>query len=80
MFFIRCGGLISWLLVLLGLLHTAAGVFVTFSTSDIEMPAAVASHLASVTSGDAIIEGVMVFAAGIVMGLLVQIAKGVRFD
>lgn len=79
MFFIRCGSLISWLLVVVGLLHTAGGAFVTFSTGDVEMPAAVASHLATMTS-DAIIEGVMIFAGGIMMGLLVQIAKGVRFD
>ena len=80
MFFIRCGGAIAWVLVLLGLIRIALGFFVAFSTNDAEVPLAAARYLALATSGEAINEGMMTFAAGIVMGLLVQIAKGVKFD
>lgn len=80
MFFIRCGSLIAWALVVMGVLRTAMGFFVAFSTSDLEMPVAAARYLGTTNSGQAINDGMMLFAGGIVMGLLVQIAKGVKID
>lgn len=80
MFFIRCGSVIAWILVLLGVLRTAMGFFAAFSPSVVEIPAALERYLGAAALGDAIADGVMYFVAGIVLGLLVQIAKGVKFD
>ena len=80
MFFIRCGAAIAWVLVLLGILRTATGIFGAVSVGTFEVPEVIARFLEPTSAGSAVQEGLMLFAAGIVMGLLVQIAKGVKFD
>jgi hypothetical protein len=80
MFFIRCGGLMAWLLVVVGLLRAVLGVYLAFSGTPIEMAVSAARMLGAATLTEAILGGLALFAAGIVLGLLVQIAKGVKFD
>ena len=80
MFFIRCGATVAWILVLLGALRTGVGVLSAVSAGAFEVPDAAALFLERVTSGATMQEGMMLFVAGIVLGLLVQIAKGVKFD
>lgn len=80
MFFIRCGGAIAWALVVLGALRTAIGIFAAVSDGSFELPEIAERFLSLGASGAAMQEGLMLFSAGIVLGLLVQIAKGVKFD
>lgn len=80
MFFIRCGGAIAWVLVVLGILRIAFGIFGAVSEGGFEIPEVATRLLAPVVSASSINDGLILFAAGIFMGLLVQIAKGVKFD
>lgn len=80
MFFIRCGGLMAWLLVVAGLLSVVLGGYLAFSGTPIDMAVSSARMLGADTFAKAILGGLALFAAGIVLGLLVQIAKGVKFD
>jgi hypothetical protein len=80
MFFIRCGVLIAWFLILLGVLRTGAGLLETFFASALELSVAPARYLSAAAAGDAISGGMIMVVAGVVMGLLVQIAKGVTFE
>ena len=80
MFFIRCGALMAWTLVVLGLLRAGLGVYLAFSITPADIAISVARSFGAVTLAEAIIGGLALFAGGIVLGLLVQIAKGVKFD
>lgn len=80
MFFIRCGGLMAWLLVAAGLFCALLGVYMAFSGTPIAIGVFVARALGAATLTEAILGGLALFAAGIVLGLFVQIAKGVKFD
>ncbi len=82
MFFIRYGGAIAWILVLLGVICVAVGVFMAITARALELPAAAAPYLGLVTgtAPETIGAGLMMFLTGIVIGLLAQIAKGVKFD
>ncbi|WP_299028187.1 hypothetical protein [uncultured Sulfitobacter sp.] len=80
MFYIRCGGLIAWILVVIGLLRACLGVFIAFSATAPDVAVTLARALGAVTLAEAILGGLALFGAGIVMGLLVQIAKGVKFE
>ena len=72
---LKLGSIIAWLLIVCGVVRTAMGFFVAFSFSADGNAAAATRYLAASNSGEAINEGMVVFVVGIVIGLLVRIAK-----
>ena len=66
--------------MVVGLLRAVLGVYLAFSGTPIEMAVSAARMLGAATLTEAILGGLALFAAGIVLGLLAQIAKGVKFD
>ena len=69
------GSIIAWVAVALGALRAAMGFYVAFSFSGDTNVAASARYLGTANSGEAINEGMVVFVVGVVIGLLVEIAK-----
>ena len=69
------GSLIAWVLISIGALRVAMGFYVAFSFIDNANVAASARYLGTTNSGEAINEGMVMFIAGVVIGLLVKIAK-----
>jgi len=80
MFFIRCGAAIAWGLVLWGVLRVVTGIYLAATDAPLVQPDLLQRYLDATTQADALNEGIMCFGAGIVLGLLVQIARGVKFD
>ena len=78
MFFIRVGTFVAWATVIFGLFRFAAGMFVALVFEGDSMFAASRRYLAAADSGEAIGEGIMIFLAGITLGVVVEIAKGRR--
>jgi len=69
------GSIVAWLAIVLGVLRTAMG-FIVATIDDPTSRAAAASHyLGSVTSGEAIDQGIKVFLFGLVLGILVKIGR-----
>lgn len=76
MFFIKTGKIIAWLLVILGIIKLSLGFYVAIAFEDpSEMIAASRRYLASNNSGEAIDNGFKYLISGVVLGLLVKIAK-----
>lgn len=72
MFFIKAGSIIAWLLVVAGLMRVVMGFIIASSDNYV---AATKRYLGSGTTGEAIDKGFMWLVVGVVIGLLVQIAK-----
>jgi len=76
MFFIRAGSILAWAVMVWGAIKLALGIYVaTQFEGKEEMIAASRRYLATANSGEAIDGGLKLLAAGILIGLLVQIAK-----
>ncbi|MEL7429314.1 MAG: hypothetical protein AAFN43_04875 [Pseudomonadota bacterium] len=76
MFFIRAGQVMAWLMVVSSSMRILFSLFLVFSDSTTEEMAAASRHfLGTSTTGEAIDEALIMFAGGIVLGLLVEIAK-----
>mgnify|MGYP000722363704 CR=1 FL=1 len=75
MFFIKAGSVIAWLAVVFGGIRLALGLFVAIQFSGEENAFFARRYLAAPNSGESINEAAMMFLAGILIGLLVQIAK-----
>lgn len=76
MFFIKVGSFIAWTLVVLGFFKAALGLFGALTLESQEnMIAFSKRYLATDSTGEAMDRGIMMFAAGIVLGLIVRIAK-----
>lgn len=69
----KLGSVIAWILIVYGVVRTSLGFWVAFSFSDEENVAAANGYLAASNSGEAINEGMMIFAVGSVIGILVRI-------
>lgn len=75
MVFVRLGRILAWALIILGSIRAGLGALVAFGTSDLaSYQAATRRYIGSGTTGEAIDQGLMWVAAGIVVGLLVPIA------
>lgn len=75
---ILLGSIVSWLAVALGAMRIAMGYLVA-SQSEAELRVEMAArYFGSKTSGEAIDQGIIVFIFGVTLGVLVQIARGVR--
>lgn len=75
MTFVRLGRVLAWALLLIGAMRVGVGFFVATAFSDpATYAAATRRYIGSGTTGDAIDQGLVVFAAGIVVGLLTHIA------
>jgi hypothetical protein len=75
MFYIKAGALLAGAMTILGFLKFLMGVWVALQFEGDQMVAASKRYLGTVDSGEAIDRGLQMFAAGIVIGLLVHIAK-----
>ena len=69
------GTFVAWAMVLLGLMRTFMGLYVAVNFEGAELAAATRRYIGSGTTGEAMDNGIMIFIAGIVLGLLVEIAK-----
>lgn len=72
---IRLGSIIAWGLIIFGVMRTAMGFIVAFSSSAEGNAAMSALYLGTANSGDAIDRGMITIIIGVVIGLLVEIAK-----
>ncbi|SLN27765.1 hypothetical protein ROA7450_01130 [Roseovarius albus] len=72
---IRVGSIIAWLLLAFGTLKIAMGFYVAIKFSGEENAFYAQRYLAAPNSGEAINEGMIVFVVGLVIGLLVKMAK-----
>ena len=75
MFFIKSGSVIAWILVAAGSVRLAMGFFVALGFEGDKYIAASKRYLGSTNSGEAIDQGFMLLVAGVVIGLIVKIAK-----
>lgn len=72
---IRVGSIIAWLLLAFGTLKIAMGFYVAINFNGEENAFYAQRYLAASNSGEAINEGMIVFGVGLVIGLLVKMAK-----
>lgn len=75
MFFIWAGTFLAWAMVILGAFRVSLGLFVAIGFDGEQMLAASRRYLGAANSGEVIDQGIITLAAGIVVGLLVEIAK-----
>ncbi len=76
MFFLKTANIMAWILVVVGSIRTLTALaFATIVLDHEKMIAFSKRYLGASTSGEAIESGLLIFAAGIVLGLLVIIAK-----
>ena len=76
MIFVKLGNLLAWTLLILGIVRAGTGWFVAFTfTNPTELAAAQARYIGPGTTGQAVDQGLMWAAMGIVVGLLVRIAE-----
>jgi len=76
MFFIRAGTVLAWVLFGFGTFRVAFALLIAFQFETQEsMIAASKRYLNTENTGEAIDKGLPLIAAGIVVGLLVEIAK-----
>ncbi|CUH41572.1 hypothetical protein RUM4293_00446 [Ruegeria atlantica] len=73
---IRLGSIIAWIAVILGSIRMGMGWYVASQFPGTEENLAASKrYLATANSGDAIDQGTIILIAGVVIGLLVRIAK-----
>jgi len=72
------GRILSWAMVVLGLFMTAAGLYIAFSFQGEARLAAAKRYLGSVTTGDAINQGMLMLTAGVIIGLITIIANNTK--
>ncbi|CUI01111.1 hypothetical protein [Leisingera aquaemixtae] len=75
MIFIRLGSLLSYCILALGTYKAGFGLYLAATVTDHQFAAR--RYLASDTTGEAINQGLMYILGAVVLGLLVQIARGV---
>tara|TARA_R110002126_G_scaffold165178_1_gene313023 strand:- start:825 stop:1064 length:240 start_codon:yes stop_codon:yes gene_type:complete len=75
MFFVRVGSVVAWLATIGGALKFAIGFFIASSLDRETMIAASKHYFNAANSGEIINESIPVFLFGIVIGILVHIAK-----
>lgn len=75
---ILLGSIVSWLAVVVGGMQLAMGFFVASQAEAETRVTMAARYLGAKTSGEAIDQSIMVFIFGVTLGVLVQIARGVR--
>ena len=75
LFFIRVGAIMAWAMVIWGILRSAIGFYVASIEGEEQRIFAAKRYLGSSSSREAIDNGVIMIAAGVVIGLLVTIAK-----
>lgn len=79
MFFVKVGTVIAWLATIGGLAKMALSYWLAYSTETHEEMVAVSKrYLATETTGEAINESTLLFVFGILVGLLVHIAKNMK--
>ncbi|WP_223426395.1 hypothetical protein [Tateyamaria pelophila] len=79
MLFEKCARLIAYFTLVVGIVRVVVGVFVAIILDG--DPAAIANLLGRVeNSGEAINQGIMIIAVGVLMGVLVQISRSVRLN
>lgn len=69
------GNIVARLALVLGLLRAGMGLFVALIDDPASRAAAASRYLGSVTSGEAIDQGIKVFLFGLVLGILVKIGR-----
>ena len=73
---LKLGSIVAWLLISLGALRAAMGYFVAIYYADYgDMVIAAKRYLGTSSPADAQDSGFLVLIAGVVLGLLVKIAK-----
>ena len=72
---VKLGTIVAWLMIVSGTVKTAMGYFVAFNFDQEQNAAAARRYLAAANSGEAINEGMIIFVAGVAVGLLAKIAK-----
>ncbi|WP_333815807.1 hypothetical protein [Tabrizicola sp.] len=72
---LKLGGIVAWLALIMGVLRAAIGSFVASIDDPASRAAAASRYLGSATSGEAIDQGIKVFLFGLVLGILVKIAR-----
>jgi ABC-type Mn2+/Zn2+ transport system permease subunit len=78
LFFERAGSVIAWIAVVFGAVRVLMGFAIAFMFDLEQNAAASRRYLATANSGEAIEDGSAMFLTGIIIGLLVQIAKQTR--
>lgn len=69
------GNIVASLAMVLGVLRAAIGFFVASIDDPASRAAAASRYLGSATSGEAIDDGIKIFLFGLVLGILVKIAR-----
>jgi hypothetical protein len=72
---IKLGSIVAWTLVVFGAIRTALALLFAFGVSNEDNAFVAARYFAAANTGEAIDESLVMFTAGVVIGLLVQIAK-----
>lgn len=72
---IRFGSIIAWTLIILGGLRAVLALVLALGVSDADNAMVSARYLATANTGEAIDQGLKMLVAGIVIGLLVRIAR-----
>lgn len=80
MFFIKCGGLLAWILILMSVVQLCLGFYSVFSVVPANAPEEAIGALQKAVMSNSLADAGMYFVVGVMVGLLVQIAKGVKFD
>lgn len=73
---VKLGAIVAWILVVYGVLRFSVGFYVAyFFVSDEDYVWATKRYIGTASSGEAMDQGVLVFVVGLVIGLIVKIAK-----
>lgn len=72
---IRLGSIIAWTLLLLGGIRAVLALVLALGVSDADNAMVSARYLATANTGEAIDQGLKMLVVGVVIGLLVRIAK-----
>ena len=79
MFFVKVGSVIAWLATIGGFAKMVLSYWLAYSVQTHEEMVAVSKrYLATETTGEAINESTLLFVFGILVGLLVHIAKNIK--
>ncbi len=72
---LKLGAILAWILVFVGGLRTAMGFYVGFAFTAEQNTFAARRYLGTVNSGEAINQGMIFLVVGVVLGVLVKIAR-----